>query len=169
MKHDSRRTPTTVNRVEVDALKQDTLEVLCLIRSIKNPFAPINRIPPEIPSLIPNHCDVDSADQDLITLTHVCRGWRKNFTSCSSLRTDLDFRNVDKTCTYIQRSKSSPLEMFLDASTACNSDISFLALPHIPRLESLTVRGDFLPNVLKHFGRHTPLLEKLDIDISPVL
>ena len=71
------------------------MEVLSLIRSVKNSFAPINRIPPEVLLLIPDY-DNDDMDQGLITLTHVCRGWRDMFISRSSLWTQLDCMNFDK-------------------------------------------------------------------------
>ena len=57
----------------MNALEQDALEVLSLVRSVKNSFAPVTRIPPEILSDIPDYYDEDDVDQDLITLTHVCR------------------------------------------------------------------------------------------------
>ena len=95
--------------------------MLSLVRSVKNSFAPVNRIPPEILSLTPDYyeydeddVDEDKVDKDLIALTHVCRSWRDVFISRSSLWTRLDFTNVDKTRTYIHRSKSSPLEINLD-------------------------------------------------------
>ena len=39
---------------QVNALKQDAFEVLRLIWSMKNGFGPINRIPPDVLTLIPN-------------------------------------------------------------------------------------------------------------------
>ena len=87
---------------QVDVLENDASEVLSLIRSIKNSFASINRIPPEVLSLVPGCYVKDRAGQDLIKLTHVCSGWRNTFISCPPLWTQLDFKNVDKTRTYIQ-------------------------------------------------------------------
>ena len=59
-------------QVGLNALEQDVFEVLRLVRSIKNSLTPVNRIPPEILSLIPDHYDEDHADRDLIASTHVC-------------------------------------------------------------------------------------------------
>ena len=104
-------------------------------------------------------------DQDLITLTHVCHGWRDTFISRSSLWTKLDFENIDKTRTYIQRSQSSPLDLHLNSEGVI--DVAFaLVIPHIRRLRSLVIDADTLPSVLRHFRCHTPLLEELDIEIS---
>ena len=137
-------------------------------------FVPINRIPPEVLSLIPDHYDDDTAvDQELISLTHVCRGWRDTFISRSSLWTQLDFTDVDKTRTYIQRSRSSPLDLDFTVGEVID-DAFALVIPHIRRLRSLVIdQNTALPNALRHFRCHTPLLEKLDIKIvsyrDPVL
>ena len=85
-------------RYQVDALEQSALDVLRLVRSIKNTFAFINRVPPEVLSLIPDHFETD---QELINLTHVCRGWREIFISRASLWRFLDGKNLDKTRVWI--------------------------------------------------------------------
>ena len=153
----------------MNALERDASEVLSLVRTLKNSFTPINQIPPEVLSLIPGHCD---DGEDLITLTHVCRGWRDVFTSCSPLWTRLDFINVDKTRTYIQRSQSSPLDICLKY-TGHLDDAFSLAIPHLHRLKSLTIRMDALPDILTHFRCQAPLLEELNIalyrDRNPIL
>ena len=154
----------------MNTLARDALEVLCLLRTLKNSFVPINQIPPEVLSLIPGYFDDggggggDDVDQSIITLTHVCRGWRDMFTSRSSLWTRLDFTNVHKTRTYIQRSQSSPLEIYLE-STVFLDDAFSLAIPHLRRLKSLTICADALPDVLRHFRCQAPLLEELDISV----
>ena len=149
---------------QVDALERVALEVLRLVRSIKNTFAPINRIPPEVLSLIPDYFE-DDTDRELIALTHVCRGWRDAFISRSPLWTNLDFTNIDKTRTYIQRSQCSPFKLYLRDDKVVD-DAFALMIPHIRRLESLTIDAYKLPSVLGHFRCHTPLLEKLDVSVS---
>ena len=151
---------------QVDALERDAFEVLRLVRSLKNSLAPINRVPPELLSLIPDYCHRERrTDQDLIALTHVSRCWREIFISRSSLWTQLDFRNIDKTNTYIQRLRSSPFEIYLGDDE--NIDKAFpLITPHLRRLKSLTVEAYTSPSVLRHLRCHTPLLEKLDIHIA---
>jgi hypothetical protein len=74
-----------VSGFQADALERDGFEVLRLVRSMKNSLAPINRVPPEILSLIPDYCCEDDMDRDLVALTHVCRSWRDTFISRSSL------------------------------------------------------------------------------------
>ena len=130
---------------------------------MKNLLAPINQLPPEVLSVIPDFYYKD--DQDLVALTHVCRSWRDTFTSRPALWTQLNFTNVDKTRAYIQRSQSSPLEFFIEDDKALE-DAFALVIPHIGRLKSLTINAEVLPSILEHFYCHTPLLERLDIDIS---
>ncbi|KAF9647942.1 hypothetical protein BDM02DRAFT_3072018, partial [Thelephora ganbajun] len=79
------------------------------VRSIKNKLAPINRIPPETFSLIPGYLNERDMDENLIALTHVCRGWREVLIAHSALWTRLDCTDAEKTRVYIERSKSSPL------------------------------------------------------------
>ena len=149
----------------MNTLEQDALEVLRLVRSYKNLFAPINKIPHDVLSLLPGYYDEDRIGQNLITLTHVCRGWRGIFTSRSSLWTRLDFTNVDKTRAYIERSRSSPLEIHLrdDKNPSYFDDAFSLVIPHLRRLKSLAIYVDVPPGLLKHFFCQTPLLEELDI------
>jgi len=137
---------------------------------MRNNFAPINRIPPEVLSLIPDYCCSCGMDEMLITLTHVCHGWRELFISRSSLWASLDCTDVEQTRVYIERSKSSPLEIILEKSkdgAYCN-DALLLAFPHINRLGSLTICGpsDILADLTKHFICPTPLLRKLKIDLD---
>ena len=153
---------------QADALERDALDVLCLVRSVKNSFAPISRIPPEVFPLIPDYYGGGGkGDEALIVLTHVCRGWRDVLISRPSLWTRLDFENVDKTHTYIQRSQNSPLELYLGKYEVAN-DAFALVIPHIRRTKSLTIRGNGLPSALTHFLCHAPSLEKLDINICTV-
>ena len=152
----------------MDALEREALEVLSLIRSLKNSSAPINQIPIDVLSLIPNYCREWEVDETLITLTHVCRGWRNLFLSRSSLWTKLHFMDVDKTRTYIQRSKSSRLELYLkDDKWGTNflRDAFSLVIPHIHKLKSLVVEAEDLPEVLDHFRCNTSFLEKLEIRV----
>ena len=137
---------------------------------MKNTFAPVNKIPPEVLTLVPDHWEGSDGDEALINLTHVCRGWRKLFISHTSLWTRLDCMNVDKTRAYIERSKTSPLEIYLkDANnTFCLVEAFLLAVPHIGRLRELSVSGNpapVLPVLAEHFSCHVPLLSKLDINL----
>ena len=104
-----------------------------MVRSIKNTFAPINRVPPEVFSLIPDHCETD---EELIKLTHVCHGWREILISRASLWTPLDCRNLDKTGVYIQRSRGSPLEISFTPFGPLSLPSRFLVLQDINRFKT---------------------------------
>ena len=149
----------------MDALERDALEVLSLVRSVKNSFAPINRAPPEVISLIPDCWDEDGWDRNLITLTHVCRGWRTLFTSRPSLWSFLDCRDIDKTQTYIERSKAAPLEICLEDShdSFYTKEAFLLVTPQIGRLKYLTILTGKPPDIISYFFRRAPLLEELNI------
>ena len=152
---------------QVDALEQDASEVLSMVRSIKNTFAPINRIPPEVLSLIPDfYCD---PNEGLIELTHVCRHWREIFISRASLWTFLDCVDLDQTRIYLERSKMSPLEMWFarDGYHPFPDDTLLLIAPHVGRLKALTLLGPskIILKFINHFGSPAPLLEELDIQV----
>ena len=140
---------------------------------MKNDFAPINNLPSEVFSLIPKDWEIDDEDEDLIAMTHVCRRWREVLIAHSSLWVCLDCTNIDKTRVYIERSKSSPLELSL--STTYREDAFLLVVLHISRLDSLNINGDanLLQNLAPHLSCPTPLLRELVIDIrdnpTPVL
>jgi hypothetical protein len=153
----------------VDALEQDAREVLRLVRSVKNTFAPINRIPQEIFSLIPGYRGTEEA---LVALTHVCRSWREQLISCSSLWTSLDCTSVDQTRVYLERSKMSPLDIRLGGveDTQFLNDAFLLTFPHRDRLKGLfiTAFSSNLVELIKHcFHCRAPLLEKLGIHSIP--
>ena len=136
---------------------------------MKNTFAPINQIPEDVLSLVPGYCNTD---EELITLTHVCRGWRERFTitSCPSLWTLLDCTSLEQTRVYLERSKNSPLEICLreEKNTTFLNEAFLLVVPHLGRSQSLTLSGssDDLLELTKHFGSPTPLLEKLNLNFT---
>ena len=157
---------------QVDVLERDVSELLSLVRRMKNTFAPINRIPREILSTLPDYLSEEyTADQDLITLTHVCNGWRELFISCPFLWTYLDCKNVEKTRAYIERSKSSLLEVYFRAEeySPLPYDAFLLTVPHIGRLKSLYLSGSSV-NLVEitnaYFYCPAPFLERLHVHYS---
>jgi len=145
---------------------------------MKNAFAPINRIPPGVLTLIPDYWE-DYSDGALIGLTHVCRGWRELFVSRPSLWTRLDCTDVNKTRAYIERSKTSPLEICLrefDPEAFITDGAILLAVPHFGRLRTLSVFGVSimdLASLVEYFSCSVPFLSRLEInfvcDEVPVL
>jgi hypothetical protein len=131
--------------------------------------APVNRIPPEILALIPDFWDkyYDDRDQDLVALTHVCRAWREVFISRSSLWINLDCQGEDQARTYLERSKSLPVNLSLDTTYRLTSYHPFFEIiPHaVGRLRSLYIEGPLedLEHLTAHLSPPAPLLEKLSI------
>ena len=163
---------------QINLLEQDMSDALCLLRSIKNTFSPINRIPPEVLSLLPDYWDCQhywdrqSADQDLISLTHVCRSWRAIFTSNSLLWTRLDCKNANKTRVYIKRSRTLPLEISLTESgyISYHDNALLAAASCTNRLSSLVIyrSSKGLQDLLDYFPFPTLLLKELKIVLRRV-
>ena len=111
---------------------------------------------------------MDCRDECSIALTHICQAWREIFVSRSSLWTNFDCANPDKTRVYLERSKSSPINLWLDRDDVIPPGDPFLQIiPHsVGRLKSLTVTGtpENLQNIAAHLSLHAPLLERLDVD-----
>jgi len=137
---------------------------------MKNSFAPINKIPSDVFSLIPGYWeDNDELDENLITMTHVCRGWRELLIARPSLWDRLGCTNTNKTRVYIERSKSSPLELSLykHGDATYLDDAFILVVPHITRLKSLNVEGTgtLLQSLAPYLSCPTPLLGELTIEL----
>ena len=104
----------------------------------------------------------------LIAITHVCRTWRQTFTSRSSLWISLDCKHANKTRVYLERSKSSLIDVSLKRDGDLSpSDPFFQIVPHaIGRLKSLSIKGtrENLQDITSHLSLPAPLLEDLSID-----
>ncbi|KAF9650943.1 hypothetical protein BDM02DRAFT_3111242 [Thelephora ganbajun] len=161
---------TTSDKDELDALDRDASEVLSLIRFRRNRLAPINQLPREVLTLIPDFWDGREREKIAITLTHVCRAWREIFVSRASLWTDFHCMDADKTRVYLERSKSCPINLWLERKHGLFPNDLFLEIaPHtIGRLKRLSVSTtpDHLEDITKHLTHPAPVLEALTIDGS---
>ena len=150
---------------QLDVLEQDAFEVLRLIRSWKNRIAPVNRIPPEILSLVPDFLNTNR-DEAVIALTHVCQAWREAFVSRPILWTNLDCKNVDKTRIYFERSKSTPIDLsiYCDSVGFFNAPLELIvgATGRLKSLETEVAPLD-LQRISLRLSHPTPLLEALSI------
>jgi len=87
------------------------------------------------------------------------------FVSRPSLWTDLDCMCMEKTRVYLERSKTSPINLWLHMN-GCLGPFSEI-IPHtIGRLKSLGIdaMAGSLRSITAHLSRPAPLLEKLSID-----
>ena len=138
-----------------------------MVRSWKNKLAPINRVPTEVLSLIPDFWDERGKEDAVIALTHVCRVWMEVLTSRSSLWTDFDCVDAGKTRAYLERSKSSPINLRLDRESGLLPHDPFLQIPPhaLSRLKYLFINTtqDHLQNIADCFARPAPRLKNLYI------
>ena len=143
--------------------------MLGLVRSMKNDFAPISRIPPDVFSLIPGYLE-GIGDKNLIRMTHVCRGWRELLIACPSLWAHIYCENADRTRVYIERSKLSPLKLSIHDLWGATylKDALLLVVPHVSRLKSLIICGrrETLQTLTPHFSCPLPLLRELIINLA---
>ncbi|KAF9789192.1 hypothetical protein BJ322DRAFT_526599 [Thelephora terrestris] len=167
----SRGIATTVDSEEISAVERDALELLRLSRCWKNRPAPISRLPPEVLALIPDFLEEKSREDIIIPLSHVCRSWREIFTSRSSLWTNFRCVDAEKTRVYLQRSKSSPISLWLKRNEGPISDDPFLQIPShaISRLEylDLLTTPEYLNKISDHLSLPTPCLQDLCITGVP--
>ena len=107
---------------------------------------------------------MDTRDEDVVALTHVCRGWREVFVSRPTLWTNLKCVDEDKTHVYLERSKSFPISLSLHSVYMAPPDSFFEFIPGISgRLKSLNVNLDSedLQFISPYLSRPAPLLEVL--------
>ena len=80
---------------------------------------------------------------------------------------NFDCKNADKTRDYLERSGSSPINLWLDTANALSPvDPVFQVIPHfVGRLKSLSITGisDHLQSIAAHLTCPAPLLERLEI------
>ena len=128
-------------------------------------------IPPEILTLIPDFWHGED-DSHLTALTHVCRAWREMFTSRSSLWARLDCENAEKTRVYLERSKSSPIDLSLHRDECLLPCDPFFEIDchAVERLVSLEIRvsPECLQDITPRLSHPAPLLENLAIEVDRI-
>ena len=108
----------------------------------------------------------------MVKLTHVCQSWREIFVSRSSLWTYFDCENAGETRVYLERSRSSPIEVWLGRDERLlPGDPFFEILPRaISHLHELCVVGspENLQDITPRLYHPAPLLERLTIVIEDI-
>ena len=125
---------------------------------------PINCLPPEVLAEI---LQVRGLDQDLVVATHVCRYWRSALVSTPCLWTRIPCYDVDCASTYLERSKSAPIDV-LAVKTRFSSPIDSaleLVIPHLGRVRSIMIHTapDEPLQAIFLFRSPAPLLRRLEI------
>jgi len=112
---------------------------------------------------------VDGRDQDVITLTHVCRAWREVFISRATLWSYLDAErmNEGKAHVYLERSKTSSISLSLYREDSTFPSDPFLQIiPQvIGRLVDLFIMGtpENVQDAVAYLSRPAPLLQDMTI------
>ena len=157
---------------QLAALDNEASEALSLIRSMRNKFVPVNRLPCDVLALIPDFWHGRARENIAITLTHVCQDWREIFGSRASLWTNFHLVNAEKTRCYLERSKSAPISVSLERPQGLLHNDPFLevvpgATSRLKRLYMRTTSGH-LQAITQHLVDPAPLLETLKIHGSCV-
>ena len=134
-------------------------------RTIRNTFVPVNRLPPEILSRI---LEYRARERDLVVATQVCWYWRSTLVSRPSLWTCFQFQkgsrhDIDRTLTYLERSKSAPIDVSIENNWERHLDVLEHLAPHIARTRSLVIRTrNDTHTVSLLFCDPAPLLQHLE-------
>jgi len=130
---------------------------------------PINRLPPEI---LTNILEFREQDRDLVAATHVCHYWRSALISAPCLWTGVQCYDVDRTSTYLERSKSAPIDILAAKTRSVLPSDSALELvvPHLGRVRLMRIvpfsSGETLLAIFS-FRSPAPLLQHLEISGFP--
>jgi len=129
---------------------------------------PINCLPPEV---LVKVLEFRELDQDLLVATHVCRYWRSTLISAPCLWTLIPCYDMNRVSTFLERSKSAPIDVLavIRPRISPNDSALELVIPHLGRVRSLRVRpisGGTLPSIFR-FRSPAPILQHLEISGYP--
>jgi hypothetical protein len=144
-------------------IERDLSGLLLATRTVKNTSMYINGLPPEILSRVLEHRD---CDRDLVAATHVCRYWRSTLISSPLLWTSLFSSDLDRTFTYLERSKSTPIDVKISLRSPKDLEVLKHIAPHIARTKYFVIDGTHLEvhAISPLFRNPVPSLQHLEID-----
>ena len=142
---------------KVVALERRVARILAIVRSAVNYTVMVNRLPPEVLAKV---LSFRHDDRDLISATHVCEQWRSTLLSTPLLWTEVVFGDPDRTFTYLERSKGTPLHVSIGGSTldSLTGDMSWIS-----RMSTLTITGaqGQIESIAGQLCSPAPLLQSL--------
>jgi len=120
----------------------------------------VNRLPPEVMAKV---LSFRRDDRDLISATHVCERWRSTLISTPLLWTDVVFGDPDRSSTYLERSKGSPLHVSIGGPAL---DYSTGDTSWIGRTSSLSIARDKkqMESIAAQLCLPAPLLQSLTFE-----
>lgn len=148
---------------QIDQLMLQLPSISTSVRRLKNSLAPINRLPPEILTLV---LTFRHSERDLIVATAICRHWRRTLVSTPNLwnnvvcpKTASVHTIVPRLRTYFERSRSVPVNIQIHARA------SRLLSPHIDRISGLSMFVDNrwdIDKIAESLSKPAPLLETVN-------
>jgi hypothetical protein len=151
--------------------------VLSRIHSFRNALNPTHRLPPETLSAIfqyaaeynDGHPPPQIHFMTLTAVTHVCSYWRMTAIGFASLWCTIQVQNMDIARTFLERSKSALLDVYVPAPSLIRLNQRNLwdaLLHHIPRFRRFYLTRHSVRDVsgLVHSDRPAPALQHIDID-----
>lgn len=168
---------------EAQARLDDEIAALTLVlsnlRTQRNTFSLISRLPPEILASIFTHCArIHQQNRypgyrvpDWVNVSHVCRHWRDVALNCSTLWSFLFVSSQRWTDELLARSKTAPLKVLVDSDYPKQStELHFLKniAPQADRIQDLCLRltRQEAERVLSLFSSPAPLLQSLRVSVE---
>lgn len=146
----------------VSQLDRDASTALATIREWRNSFTPINRIPLDIPSLIPTHL---ASQKDRFHAASVCRHWRGTFLKYGALWTQLFLKKGEEyASTLLDRAKGSALDIITHRNAP--GGVQTLISPRARQIGSLEFKHNSWGDIVTFSGFNSgqfPLLRTLKI------
>ena len=149
--------------------------MLRFIPSLRNLLQPVNRLPPEILSLIAQdvvegYSNCKDASQ-MVPLTHVCRHWHQLLISIPENWTLISNQsNKDMAAVCLQRAKAAPLEITILVVSPTDPGFLFphILEPYVQNTRTLSVNSistiEELKAMFPDFPRSMPRLESLKLE-----
>ena len=132
----------------ISRLDWDTTTALTTIREWRNTFAPKNRVPVDILSLIPAHL---SSQNDRFRATFVCCHWRRTLLEHGALWSQMFLKKGwGYTKTLLKRARGSLLEISIDQDVP-SSTIALL-FPRSQQIGCLKFQRNYLMGIGKFSG-----------------
>ncbi|TDL22601.1 hypothetical protein BD410DRAFT_788415 [Rickenella mellea] len=155
--------------VEIHAMEQS----LATLKSRRNSFCSVNKLPPEIITCI--FLRLQMRESSLwLHITHVCRRWRHIALDSPSLWTSISLSQYrpNELAAFLKRSKCSPLTVSLRASSKTdNQVIVTLLCENLPRIREIHLIDEDRSwaeslDLDTIFSTPSPCLEQLDVAFS---
>ena len=130
----------------------------------------MNRLPPEVLSLIPTFLHHKRSRRSLVKWSQVCRYWRNTFTNTPALWAHFGCKDLARTRTFIERSKLAPIHLRLTPGF-CSQSLNAL-IPHMKRFESLKLEilaKELHNKSIVNLRKSAPLLGQLVVVVEDSL